>query len=51
MEGENEEHYDGVPEVQHDVTCFCGNPAQLMVSWTDRNPGRRFFRCREPEVS
>lgn len=25
--------------------CFCGIEASLKISWTDRNPGRRFFNC------
>ncbi|CAI0552644.1 unnamed protein product [Linum tenue] len=25
--------------------CFCGDPAVLKTSWTDGNPGRRFFGC------
>ncbi|KAM7525327.1 hypothetical protein LguiA_015229 [Lonicera macranthoides] len=28
------------------VTCFCGEPAPIRVSWTSRNSGRRFFGCR-----
>ncbi|KAM7462032.1 hypothetical protein LguiA_030153 [Lonicera macranthoides] len=28
------------------VTCFCGEPAPIRVSWTSRYPGRRFFGCR-----
>ncbi|CAL1407992.1 unnamed protein product [Linum trigynum] len=25
--------------------CHCGDPASLKTSWTDANPGRRFFGC------
>ncbi|XP_058773526.1 uncharacterized protein LOC131647679 [Vicia villosa] len=25
--------------------CYCGIDAPLMTSWTDSNPGRRFFGC------
>ena len=27
------------------VTCHCDLPAPLWVSWSNRNPGRRFFSC------
>ncbi|PWA34818.1 zinc finger, GRF-type [Artemisia annua] len=27
------------------VTCFCGNEAVLRTSWTNTNPGRRFWSC------
>ena len=27
--------------------CFCQKLARMLVSWTDRNPRRRFFRCDE----
>ncbi|PWA80024.1 zinc finger, GRF-type [Artemisia annua] len=27
------------------VTCFCGNEAVLHTSWTNTNPGRRFWSC------
>lgn len=26
-------------------TCFCGSYASLKISWTEKNPGRRFFNC------
>ncbi|KAM7525704.1 hypothetical protein LguiA_015606 [Lonicera macranthoides] len=29
------------------VTCFCGEVAPIRVSWTSRNPGRRFFGCKK----
>ncbi|KAF8099956.1 hypothetical protein N665_0234s0004 [Sinapis alba] len=25
--------------------CRCGLPAKIVTSWTDNNPGRRFFGC------
>lgn len=25
--------------------CTCGSPSALKISWTDLNPGRRFFKC------
>lgn len=31
--------------------CFCGKPSRRMTSWTDSNPGRRFYRCNNSEVS
>nr|XP_043613573.1 uncharacterized protein LOC122585513 isoform X1 [Erigeron canadensis] len=27
------------------VFCWCGKQAILRTSWTDRNPGRRFYAC------
>lgn len=27
------------------VQCFCGKEAQIRQSWTDANPGRRFYKC------
>nr|XP_027102658.1 uncharacterized protein LOC113723898 [Coffea arabica] len=27
------------------VTCHCGKASKLRTSWTDENPGRRFFCC------
>ncbi|PWA44743.1 zinc finger, GRF-type [Artemisia annua] len=27
------------------MLCRCGNVAIIKTSWTDRNPGRRFFWC------
>ncbi|PWA54205.1 zinc finger, GRF-type [Artemisia annua] len=27
------------------VVCTCGKPAVVKTSWTNRNPGRRFFGC------
>ncbi|MBA0629487.1 hypothetical protein Godav_024036 [Gossypium davidsonii] len=27
--------------------CYCGNPAKLNTSWSNDNPGRRFFRCKK----
>ncbi|KAF8093510.1 hypothetical protein N665_0383s0137 [Sinapis alba] len=28
--------------------CRCGRSTKILKSWTDENPGRRFFRCGEP---
>ncbi|XP_048593380.1 uncharacterized protein LOC125576902 [Brassica napus] len=28
-----------------DVRCFCALPAKKCKSWTDKNPGRRFYGC------
>ncbi|KAM7469389.1 hypothetical protein LguiA_007572 [Lonicera macranthoides] len=28
------------------ATCFCGEVAPTRVSWTTRNPGRRFLGCK-----
>ncbi|KAM7469918.1 hypothetical protein LguiA_008101 [Lonicera macranthoides] len=28
-------------------TCFCGKVAPIRVSWTTRNPDRRFFGCKK----
>ena len=25
--------------------CFCGTPAIIRTSWTQANPGRRFYCC------
>ncbi|PWA98183.1 hypothetical protein CTI12_AA021530 [Artemisia annua] len=27
------------------MSCFCGNHAIVRTSWTDTNPGRRFWSC------
>ncbi|PWA79777.1 zinc finger, GRF-type [Artemisia annua] len=27
------------------VVCTCGKPAVVKTSWTNRNPGQRFFGC------
>ncbi|MFS8018692.1 putative transcription factor GRF family [Helianthus anomalus] len=27
------------------VLCDCGKEALILTSWTDRNPGRRFYGC------
>ncbi|XP_019160101.1 PREDICTED: uncharacterized protein LOC109156721 [Ipomoea nil] len=31
----------------HSHECQCGNQVVLRMSWTDRNPGRRFWQCSE----
>lgn len=30
--------------------CECGLPPTLLTSWTNQNPGRRFWRCPGPQV-
>ena len=32
-------------------TCKCGEPATERVSWTTKNPERKFYKCSQPEVS
>ncbi|KAB1215754.1 hypothetical protein CJ030_MR4G020416 [Morella rubra] len=27
------------------VLCYCGIEAKMRTSWTEKNPGRRFFGC------
>ncbi|MBA0575187.1 hypothetical protein Golob_027655 [Gossypium lobatum] len=27
--------------------CYCGNPTKLNTSWSNDNPGRRFFGCKK----
>ncbi|MBA0813532.1 hypothetical protein Gohar_027377 [Gossypium harknessii] len=27
--------------------CYCGNAAKLNTSWSNDNPGRRFFGCKK----
>ncbi|KAH1064141.1 hypothetical protein J1N35_029128, partial [Gossypium stocksii] len=27
--------------------CYYGNPANLKTSWSNNNPGRRFFQCKK----
>lgn len=27
--------------------CHCSQPTERAISWTDENPGRRFFKCEE----
>ncbi|CAF1708316.1 hypothetical protein Bca4012_006126 [Brassica carinata] len=27
--------------------CHCSQPTSISISWTDANPGRRFFECEE----
>ncbi|ONH91110.1 hypothetical protein PRUPE_8G093700 [Prunus persica] len=36
-------------EVGHPI-CHCGNQCHLTTSWTDNNPGRRFWGCADYEV-
>ncbi|TYG84143.1 hypothetical protein ES288_D01G226200v1 [Gossypium darwinii] len=28
-------------------TCYCGNPTKLNMSWSNDNPGWRFFGCKK----
>ena len=38
-------------EMEIDIpTCFCQVEAALRTSWTNSNPGRRFFGCRNIQV-
>ncbi|XP_055962459.1 uncharacterized protein LOC126657654 [Mercurialis annua] len=43
--------YDGIPPLNKMENCFCGRGARVFVSWTDKNPGRRFFRCADKQGS
>ena len=29
----------------HSLTCHCEIPSELQTSWTEANPGRRFYGC------
>ncbi|XP_050215929.1 uncharacterized protein At4g04775-like [Mercurialis annua] len=40
-----EEMYDGVIPATENSNCKCGKKAKMLVSWSEKNPGRRFFRC------
>ena len=31
--------------------CKCGEPATERVSWTLKNPERKFYKCSQPQVS
>ncbi|CAN8319506.1 unnamed protein product [Cochlearia groenlandica] len=31
---------------ENHVVCLCHRPAVIIKSWTDQNPGRRFYKCR-----
>ena len=31
--------------------CKCGEPAAERVSWTTKNPERKFYKCSQPQVS
>ncbi|XP_050215425.1 uncharacterized protein At4g04775-like [Mercurialis annua] len=45
IETKNQEEY-AAPFPVYDVPkCKCGIDAKVMVAWTEKNPGRRFFRC------
>ncbi|XP_050231280.1 uncharacterized protein LOC126680240 [Mercurialis annua] len=41
----DETKYEGVIPAGDIPNCKCGTKARLFVSWSDKNPGRRFFRC------
>ena len=30
--------------------CKCGEPATERVSWTMKNPERKFYKCSQPQV-
>ncbi|KAG5550661.1 hypothetical protein RHGRI_015567 [Rhododendron griersonianum] len=36
---------DGRDDPDFGIICFCGEPAPLTKSETQKNPGRRFFGC------
>ncbi|XP_050207831.1 uncharacterized protein LOC126657214 [Mercurialis annua] len=40
-----EESFDGVVPVSEHSNCKCGKKAKMLVLWSNKNPGRRFFRC------
>ncbi|XP_050214120.1 uncharacterized protein LOC126680291 [Mercurialis annua] len=46
-----EETFDGVIPVTENSNCKCGKKAKLLVSWSEKNPGRRFFRCEGKQCS
>ncbi|MBA0665026.1 hypothetical protein Goklo_004952 [Gossypium klotzschianum] len=29
------------------LVCYCGNATKLNTSWSNDNPGRRFFGCKK----
>lgn len=31
----------------HGPPCHCGRVTNMLMSWTDANPGRRFYKCEE----
>lgn len=31
------------------IFCHCGLPVKQFTSWTETNPGRRFYRCPRPQ--
>ncbi|KAL4280746.1 hypothetical protein GQ457_03G020470 [Hibiscus cannabinus] len=39
-------HMSGMDEPIAFPVCGCGFPAQLKTSWSNDNPGRRFFYCK-----
>ncbi|XP_050222944.1 uncharacterized protein LOC126673032 [Mercurialis annua] len=41
----NQEDYVDPFPVFDVPNCKCGVEAKVMVAWTEKNPGRRFFRC------
>ncbi|KAG5550662.1 hypothetical protein RHGRI_015567 [Rhododendron griersonianum] len=42
---------DGRDDPDFGIICFCGEPAPLTKSETQKNPGRRFFGCTNYKVS
>ncbi|KAK9049677.1 hypothetical protein SSX86_031354 [Deinandra increscens subsp. villosa] len=33
------------------AVCYCGHQTTIRTSWTDANPGRRFYSCAQKESS
>ncbi|KAL8226969.1 hypothetical protein R6Q57_016801 [Mikania cordata] len=42
---EGDSLYSGMADLSNMVMCSCGSSTQLSISWTDRNPERRFHCC------
>lgn len=48
MESSSSVH--SVKKEEHEM-CFCGRRARVCVSWTLKNPGRRFYTCAVAKVN
>ncbi|XP_055960057.1 uncharacterized protein At4g04775-like [Mercurialis annua] len=48
---EDETDYDGVIPAGEIRNCKCGKKARVLLSWSEKNPGRRFFRCEGNQCS